>query len=78
MAKVLDDLQLLPAQVKQLSGNSMHLRTQLAFMIFAIAHVSKKQRLGQSQLQSLGSWGVESEDAGLDYEGPGQTVEPGL
>lgn len=63
MVKVLDDLQLLPSQVKQLTGNSMHLRTQLAFMIFAIAHVSQKQRGGQSQMQSLGSWGAFSEDA---------------
>eukprot|EP00435_Cladocopium_sp_Y103_P067844 s676_g30.t1 len=55
MAKVLDNLDFSPSQVKQLSGNSMHLRTQLAFMMFAIANVSKKKPAGQ--LQSLTSWG---------------------
>lgn len=70
MVKVLDDLQLLPSQVKQLTGNSMHLRTQLAFMMFAVAHVSQKQRPGQSQMQSLGSWGFDSQDADCE---PGQT-----
>lgn len=55
MATVLANCDFLPSQVKQLSGNSMHLRTQLAFMLFAIGYVSKKKPAGQ--LHSLTSWG---------------------
>ena len=66
MAKVLDNLDFLPSQVKQLSGNSMHLRTQMAFMLFAIAHVSKKKPGGQ--LQSLTSWGDDSDSLPRDSQ----------
>ena len=44
MRDVISKLELTPQQVKMLAGNSMHLRTQMAFMWYALGHCALKQK----------------------------------
>ena len=39
LSSCLQKLKFTPAQIKQLAGNSMHLRTQMCFMFYALGHI---------------------------------------
>ncbi|CAE7239963.1 unnamed protein product [Symbiodinium sp. CCMP2456] len=55
MSTVLTNLQLTPSQVKVLAGNSMHLRTQMAFMLYAMGQIIKKSP-GAQRLTRMSTW----------------------
>ncbi|CAE7249881.1 unnamed protein product [Symbiodinium sp. CCMP2592] len=61
MATVLQNLELTPAQVKVLAGNSMHLRTQMAFMLYALGQIIKKNP-GALTLTRMSTWMDEADD----------------
>ena len=61
MVQVMKNLSLTPSQIKTLAGNSMHLRTQLAFMLYCLAQIIKKQPHAASSLRSCASW-MDDED----------------
>ncbi|CAE7871568.1 unnamed protein product [Symbiodinium necroappetens] len=55
LCAVIDNLKLSSSHIKQLAGNSMNLRTQLAFMLYAIANVSRK-KLEDPRMSRMSSW----------------------
>ena len=55
MHEVMKKTSLTPAQIKTLAGNSMHLRTQMTFMLFCLAQIIKKQS-GRASLSRASTW----------------------
>ena len=53
---VIETLKLTPQQVKTLTGNSMHLLTQMSFMLYILAHCGKKKEGQSNQPARIGSW----------------------
>ena len=62
MCEVIENLQMTPGHVKMLSGNSMHLRTQMSFMLYAIAHVGRKKSSQGQEISRVSSWCDDFED----------------
>ena len=53
---VIESLKLTPQQVKTLRGNSMHLLTQMSFMLYILAHCGKKTADCSNQPARISSW----------------------
>ena len=53
---VIESLKLTPQQVKTLTGNSMHLLTQMSFMLYILAHCGKKTADRSNQPARISSW----------------------
>ncbi|CAE7667911.1 unnamed protein product [Symbiodinium sp. CCMP2456] len=67
MLGVMSDLNLSPNQVKTLAGNSMHLRTQMSFMFYALGHIMLKSE-SPNVLQRATTWQWEADKMADDFE----------